>query len=63
MLDPKYELKCFVSVSGGVKNADWMQMQAKCVDNVVAYDDTIMPISENVDKYQHICEVYRKIYP
>lgn len=38
-------------------------MQAKCVDNVVAYDDTIMPISENVDKYQHICEVYRKIYP
>lgn len=41
----------------------WYQDLAECVDNFVAYDDMIMPIPENVDKYQRIYEVYRKIYP
>lgn len=41
----------------------WYADLDECVDNFVAYGDTIMPIPENVDKYQRIYEVYRKIYP
>lgn len=41
----------------------WHQDLAECVNNFVAYDDMIMLIPENVDKYQRIYEVYRKISP
>lgn len=41
----------------------WYADLDECVDNFVAYGDTIMPIPENVDKYQRIYEVYREIYP
>lgn len=41
----------------------WYADLDECVDNFVAYGDTIMPTPENVDKYQRIYEVYRKIYP
>lgn len=41
----------------------WYADLDDCVDKVVAYGDTIRPIAENVDRYQRIYEVYRKIYP
>lgn len=41
----------------------WYADLDECVDDFVAYGNTIMPIPENVDKYQRIYEVYRKIYP
>ena len=41
----------------------WYADLAECVDNFVAYGNTIMPIAENVDKYQRIYDIYQKIYP
>lgn len=41
----------------------WYKNLAECIDNFVAYGDTIMPIAESVDKYQRIYEIYRKVYP
>lgn len=32
----------------------WYADLDECVDNFVAYGDTIMPIPENLDKYQRI---------
>lgn len=41
----------------------WYAELDECVENFVTYGDTIIPIPENVDKYQCVYEVYRKIYP
>ena len=97
----KYTGKKFsqiVSVGGGAKNKDWLQMQADifntpvitleteqgpgmgaamiaavgagwypdfkaCSDVFVNYTDEFLPIVENVEKYNQIYEVYRKVYP
>lgn len=86
-----------VSVGGGAKNSDWLQMQAdifnskivtleveqgpgigaamiaavgvnwfdsfeRCAEAFVVYDKEFTPIVENVEKYNDIYKIYRKVY-
>lgn len=90
--------KQIVSVGGGAKNAEWLQIQAdifdaevicleaeqgpglgaamlaavglgwydsltECAKTFVSYKKGILPIKENVEKYQEVYQIYRKIYP
>lgn len=87
-----------VSVGGGAKNKEWLQIQADifdaeitclqaeegpgvgaamlaasglgwfdsldaCAETFVHYQGSIKPIKENVEKYQKIYAIYKKVYP